>query len=172
MATHPVHHPVKVEPKPPIRTTPPAPHPTAQAATVTAIRQGVTSPAPQASVYAPWDQLLAKAESRLKVEITAALNQLVHDTGQAGQLLDTTSATATEAAARLEALAWDTWHKFMGQADAIRNGLTDTAVAAYSGAIDAAHQRYQAAVKEATTVYSTLLADAQSAQAGAKLPPS
>lgn len=171
MATHLTHPHVKVDVKPPLHVTPTAPHPVTQAATVTAIKQAAGSPAPQASVYAPWTRLLQQAESRLKAEITAALNQLAHDTGQAAQLLDATSATATEAAARLEALAWDTWHKYMGQADAIRNGLTTAAVASYDGLIQAAHERYQAAITDATKTYSTILADAQTAQAGAKLPP-
>lgn len=172
MATHLTHPATKVTVSPPKVVLHSAPPPTTQAATVTAIKQTANSPAPQASVYAPWDRLLQQAESRLKAEITAALNQLTHDTGQAAQLLDASSATATEAAARLEALAWDTWHKYMGQADAIRTGLTTSAVAAYDGLIEAAHARYQAALKDATDTYSTILADARSAQAGAKLPPS
>lgn len=136
-----------------------------------AARATVTSPPAHASVYTPWKQLLAKAEARLKVEISAALAELERDSAAAGTLLDTAYSTAAEAAGHLEDAAWAAWHKYMAAADDTRNSILAPATTAYDATIAALHARYEKSLAEAIAAYRTLLSDAQAAEAGVKTIP-
>lgn len=147
------------------------PSPTVVRQAVVAVRNTVTSPVPHASVYTPWNALLAKAEARLKVEIQAAITELERDSAVAGTLLDTAYATAAEAAGHLEDAAWAAWHKYMAAADDTRNGILGPATSAYDATMASLHSRYEAALADADKTYKSLLADAQAAEAVVKTIP-
>lgn len=157
------HHPIHIVPPHIVPLTAPA----ARQTTV-ANRSGVTVPAPHPSVYEPWTALLAKADARFKTEITAAVRDLEAATSVAGRLLDTSAATAAEAAASLEAAAWAAFGKYMAAADATRNEILDRARAAYAEQIELAAGQYDRSLASAEQVYKTIVDDARRAQADAK----
>lgn len=135
---------------------------------VQAVRTGTTVPAPHPAVYAPWTDLLKMADARYKTEITAAIRELEAAAAQAGQILDTQYATATEAAVALESAAWAQWRKLMAAADDTRRAILTAATAAYDQAIDYANARYADALTDAERTYKLILDDANRAQADAK----
>lgn len=136
--------------------------------TTVATRSTGTVPAPHPSVYEPWTALLAKADTRFKTEITAAIRDLERATGEAGRLLDTSAAIAAEAAASLEAAAWAAWEKYMAAADATRNEILGRARAAYAEMVGNATGQYERALDSAEATYKTIVADANRAKTDAK----
>lgn len=144
------------------------PTPTVKRTAVVAARSGGAVQPPHPAVYAPWGPLLAKAETRLKTEITDAVRQLEQATAEAGQLLDTAAATAAEAGAALEAAGWAAWEKYTAAADDTRNAILDRARQAYDESVTRARAQYDKAMNNALNTYRSIQADATMAQNAAK----
>lgn len=150
-----------------IQPPPREPGPATRRAAVQAART-VVLPPPHATVYTPWNQLLAQADARFKVEISTALAELEQALGKAGQLLDTQYQAAAESAAHLEDAAYTQWRKLMAAADDTRNRVLGNATAAYDQVVAYAQAQYERSLADAEVTYKSILADAQRAQADAK----
>lgn len=157
-------------PGPPRVTTPSLSHPSpaVQRAAVVAGKTLASAPAPDQSVYQPWERLLAQADSRYKAELTTAIRNLEHAQAAAGQLLDRAAAMAAEAGAQLEAMAWAAWDKYMAAADDTRNQILERARHGYDQAITYARNQYAAALADAESTYQGIVNDANRAQTDAK----
>lgn len=164
MATH-------TPPLPEHHTPPPNPHrgetkPSAlvRRTQTAAIRSAHPSAPPTAATWTPWAPTQKEADARLKTEIDSALAELNALQQQADHVLDTAYTLADTRAAQLQASAYAAFKRLNDQAEATWAGIVTPALAAYNDQLQAAHQRYTAALDSAEAAHSQMLADAARAK--------
>lgn len=152
----------------PLPSVPPATTPVVVRGTTSGATSHPPTTPPHPAVYAPWTQLLARAETRYKQEMTLALTDLDRAAAESGRLLDQAATMAAEAGAHLEQAAWSAWAKYMAMADDTRNNILDRARLAYDQAITYARTQYDHAMSDAEKTYQAIAQDASRAQADVK----
>lgn len=145
--------------------TPPGQQPAPTAATVTAARTDTAATVAHPATWAPWDQVVSHAQSRMRVELQHALSVYDRETTAAGKILDTAVAIATDIAGHLEAEAWAAWQAGMDTAAKASQAILGPAEQAYGAAITRASAAFNQAITTAQAAYNTEVADANKAQA-------